>query len=98
MSQITDLTTVPSLTSVNHSQYLAADDHVEAAKKALAADNFRDAVQAAFNLPQKDDYVYHAVASVTLDQVQTAVNAGVAHGLCDWYTDEHGKSVCARLL
>ena len=46
---------------------------------------FRQAVITAFNLPQDDDYTYHAIASVTLGQVQSAVNAGAANGLHNWY-------------
>ena len=46
-----------------------------------------------FNLKPTDNYVYHATASVTLDQVQAAVNAGREHGLHAWYTSETGEQV-----
>lgn len=46
-----------------------------------------------FNLPEDDEYVYHATASVTLEQVQKAIIAGNAYGLHDWYLDADGKPV-----
>jgi len=46
-----------------------------------------------FSLPEEDDYVYHAAASVTLEQVQRAILAGNANGLHDWYVDGEGKAV-----
>jgi hypothetical protein len=49
--------------------------------------DFRTCVVEAFGLSQNDDYVYHAVASVTLAQVQAAVNAGARNGMHDWYKD-----------
>lgn len=49
--------------------------------------DFRGAIIRAFNLPANDTYVYHAIASVTLTQVQTAINAGAQHGLHAWYPE-----------
>ena len=46
---------------------------------------------AAFNLGQSDNYVYHAVASVTLAQAQDAIEHGSDNGLHAWYFDEAGK-------
>lgn len=56
-------------------------------------DGFRQAIIDAFDLPQDDDFVYHAVMSVTLTDVQKAINAGSANGLYAWYRDEKGEPV-----
>lgn len=56
-------------------------------REALNQNNLELAIKAAFNLPEKDRYTYHATASVTLDQAQAAVEAGPANGLCAWYLD-----------
>lgn len=61
-------------------------------------DGFRDSIIGAFDLPQEDDFVYHAVMSVTLADVQGAVNAGLAKPLCVWYRDEKGDSVGERSI
>ena len=50
-------------------------------------------IKTTFNLPYNDKYVYHAIASVTLSQVQEAINHGAAQGLHGWYFDEEGKPV-----
>lgn len=47
----------------------------------------------AFKLKPNDDYVYHAMASVNLDQVQAAVNAGGINGMHAWYRDENRHQV-----
>ncbi|KAL8658708.1 MAG: hypothetical protein Q9226_000822 [Calogaya cf. arnoldii] len=54
--------------------------------------NLRSSIITAFNLAHSDSYVYHAVASVTLAQVQEAIQYGGQHGLHAWYPDEAGKS------
>jgi hypothetical protein len=64
----------------------AANDH-------LQKNDLRSAVTALFALAGNDSYVYHAVASVSLAQVQQAVLQGDHHGLHDWYKDEDGKPV-----
>lgn len=51
----------------------------------------------AFKLKPNDDYVYHAIASVTLDQVQAAINAGRLNGMHAWYRDENGHQVSREL-
>lgn len=38
-----------------------------------------------FNLPHPDDYTYHAIASVTLAEVQHAIDLGASHNLHAWY-------------
>lgn len=49
----------------------------------------------AFRLKDSDDYVYHAIASVTLTQVQHAVSRGAGENgmLHAWYRDSEGKQV-----
>jgi hypothetical protein len=49
----------------------------------------------AFGLKDSDDYVYHATASVTLAQVQHALNCGAGENgvLHAWYRDSEGKQV-----
>ncbi|KAF2136303.1 uncharacterized protein K452DRAFT_280141 [Aplosporella prunicola CBS 121167] len=51
----------------------------------LQNNDLRTAIIRAFDLPPTDDYVYHAVASVTLAQVQHALGFGGKHGLHGWY-------------
>jgi hypothetical protein len=46
-----------------------------------------------FKLKQDDDYEYHAIATVTLNQVQSAINAGGRNGMHAWYRDENGFQV-----
>ncbi|KAF1811588.1 hypothetical protein P152DRAFT_60687 [Eremomyces bilateralis CBS 781.70] len=54
--------------------------------------DLRSAIIKAFGLPADDSYVYHAVASVTLAQVQSAINAGRQHGLHAWYIEKSGDT------
>jgi hypothetical protein len=56
---------------------------------------FQRFITQAFKLKIPDTYVYHAVASVTLVQVQAAIDAGDANGLHDWYQDDNGHRVSA---
>ena len=55
--------------------------------------DFRSSIISTFSLPHDDSYVYHAIASVTLSQVQTAIDHGGDSGLHAWYLDGTGKSV-----
>ena len=64
---------------------------LDAARSHLLQNDLRSALTTAFRLPDGDDYVYHATASVTLAQVQSAINAGPFHGLHDWYLDAESK-------
>ena len=57
-------------------------------------DDLRSSIISTFNLSQNDSFVYHAIASVTLAQVQDAINHGGEKGLHAWYRDEEGTSVC----
>lgn len=58
--------------------------------------DLRGCILTHFGIPATDNYVYHAVASVTLKQVQSAIEAGASHGLHTWYLDAEGAPV--RLL
>lgn len=63
-------------------------------QKTLPEDNdLMSSIISTFNLLKTDDYVYHAMASVTLAQVQQAINHGAGSGLHAWYADEEGKPV-----
>ncbi|KAK3392952.1 hypothetical protein B0H63DRAFT_456923 [Podospora didyma] len=65
----------------------------EAALQALQTDNdLETAIRTWFGfLPgEEDKYVYHAIASVKLAQVQHAVRLGAANGLHAWYFDADG--------
>jgi hypothetical protein len=55
--------------------------------------DLRTAINKAFNLRPEDDYVYHANASVTLTQVQVAIDHGDVNGLHAWYKDQEGQQV-----
>lgn len=55
--------------------------------------DLRTSIVAAFNLSPNDSYVYHAIASVTLSQVQEAIIIGGEHGLHAWYLNDNGEPV-----
>ncbi|KAF2418939.1 hypothetical protein EJ08DRAFT_46370 [Tothia fuscella] len=55
--------------------------------------DLRTAINKAFGLRPEDDYVYHAVASVTLAQAQVAIDHGDVNGLHAWYRDEIGQQI-----
>ena len=57
------------------------------------ANDLRSSIIQTFSLAERDDFVYHAIASVTLADVQDAIDRGGAGGLHAWYRDEEGKSV-----
>jgi hypothetical protein len=56
----------------------------------LKNNDLQSAIRTYFSLPQDDKYVYHAITSVTVSQVQHVVNLGGANGLHDWYRDPNG--------
>ena len=63
-------------------------------QKTLPEQNdLRSSIIATFNLPTNDQFVYHAIASVNLDQVQEAINHGGEVGLHAWYFNEEGNTV-----
>ncbi|KAL9104571.1 MAG: hypothetical protein Q9163_000493 [Psora crenata] len=53
--------------------------------------DLRTSIIQTFSLPQNDQYTYHAIASVTLSQVQEAIDHGRQGGLHAWYRDEEGR-------
>ena len=55
--------------------------------------NLQAAIIRDFSLKPTDDYVYHAIASVTLGQVQNAINHGAANGMHAWYLFDDAKQV-----
>lgn len=63
------------------------DRHQAALKLLEERNDFEGAVRLWFGMPEagKDDYVYHALASVTLGQVQRGVEMGAEKGLHGWY-------------
>jgi hypothetical protein len=61
---------------------------IERQKQTLAYLEKNDLLRAAtclFGLPEKDTYVYHAMTSVRLAEVQHIVGLGGVNGLHDWY-------------
>ncbi|KAK6544052.1 hypothetical protein TWF694_000765 [Orbilia ellipsospora] len=60
----------------------------EKQKDPVPNNDFRTAIIQAFGLGQDDVYVYHAIASATLKQVQNAIAQGGNQGLHAWYRDE----------
>lgn len=56
------------------------------------SNDLRQSIITAFSLGQADNYVYHAIASVTLLEVQEAIEHGGDHGLHNWYPDESGQA------
>lgn len=72
------------------------DEFFEKWDEALVPHNNRlqACIKQAFKLKPNDDYVYHAIASVTLEQVQVAINYGGANGMHAWYRDEKSEQVC----
>lgn len=64
-----------------------------ATESEIQNDDLESLVERAFGLKPNDNYVYHAVASVTLGQVQRAIEHGGQMGLHAWYIDEEGKQV-----
>lgn len=56
----------------------------------LDHDDLETSIKQSFALPENDSYVYHAVASVTLHQVQQAIQAGNKNGMHAWYLEDNG--------
>ncbi|KAI1779355.1 hypothetical protein F4818DRAFT_247839 [Hypoxylon cercidicola] len=73
--------------SWNPTAYAADTALHERAEALLAQDNLQAAVVASFSLPppRRDPYVYHAIVSVTLPEVQHVVSLGGQNGLHAWY-------------
>ncbi len=64
----------------------------EDALKHLEGNDFDRAIASWFQLREDPPYVYHAIASVTLPQVQSVVKLGAANGLHAWYRSETGDT------
>jgi len=79
--------------SFDPQQLLQDEEKLETANAFLGKDDLRSAITIYFSLPENDNYIYHAVASVTLAQVQQAILHGDQHGLHDWYKDGDGRPV-----
>ncbi|KAJ6262492.1 hypothetical protein Dda_3302 [Drechslerella dactyloides] len=67
-------------------------------KDPVPDNDLRTAIIQAFGLKSEDSYVYHAIASVTLQQVQNAVADGGKRGLHAWYRDDEGESNSGLLV
>lgn len=66
---------------------LVSDPSVRSRTLALLdQDDFAGAIREYFGLPANDKYVYHAITSVTLPQVQHVISLGAANGLHAWYS------------
>ncbi|KAK0655848.1 hypothetical protein B0T16DRAFT_364570 [Cercophora newfieldiana] len=64
---------------------VADQDTQERAFLALKENDIDTAIRTWFHIPKDDAYVYHAIASVTLAQVQAMVRLGDKNGLHNWY-------------
>jgi hypothetical protein len=63
------------------------------ANELLQKNDLYNASRVIFDLPEVDRYVYHAMVSVKLAQVQHIVELGDDEGLHDWYHNDDGTSV-----
>lgn len=63
----------------------------------LAKDDLQGASRVLLSLPENDAYVYHAMTSVKLAEVQRITSLGGINGLHAWYRNEDGSSVRASL-
>ncbi|KAI1379689.1 hypothetical protein F4677DRAFT_441896 [Hypoxylon crocopeplum] len=67
--------------------YIADAALQKRAESLLANDNLQSAIAISFALPppSRDRYVYHAIVSVTLPEVQHVISLGGQNGLHAWY-------------
>lgn len=63
------------------------------AQQLLYTGDFRKFLLKAFGLDPRDQYVYRAVAEVTLLQAQTYIELGGQNGFHAWYRDAEGQVV-----
>jgi len=88
-NQPTKITYCEGSPSWNPDTYLTdAELHARAQAYLSEKNDLRSAITTSFSLRKADNYVYHAIAAVTLAQVQQGVNLGRAHGLHNWYYGE----------
>jgi len=89
---------VGSTPAFNPSAAICDDKTHKRALRALENDNDLDtAIRTWFHIPKDDGYVYHAIASITLAQMQAMIRLGGKNGLHNWYEgcrDEKGEKVC----
>ncbi|KAI2617105.1 hypothetical protein GGR54DRAFT_212626 [Hypoxylon sp. NC1633] len=73
--------------SWNPTTYIADTALHERAEAHLASDDLQSAITVSFSLPPPhlDPYVYHAIVSVTLPEVQHVISLGGQNGLHSWY-------------
>ncbi|KAH9895412.1 hypothetical protein F4778DRAFT_271294 [Xylariomycetidae sp. FL2044] len=76
--------------------YLSSPDIHARAESLLAADDFAGAIRTSFALPARDTYVYHAMVSVTLAQVQHVLSLGGANGLHAWYRADQPSATASN--
>jgi hypothetical protein len=81
--------------STEGSSYFSPDELFDSWSAFLVPQNndLRSAINTTFNLLPTDDYVYHATASLSLAQVQVAIDHGNKNGLLAWYREENGEQV-----
>ncbi|KAH8662002.1 hypothetical protein BX600DRAFT_307636 [Xylariales sp. PMI_506] len=73
-------------------KYVADKELHARAAAHLTKSDFAAAIAESFSLPRNDSYVYHAIVSVTLAQVQHVIGMGSANGLHAWYRAEPSTS------
>jgi hypothetical protein len=92
---------IPQVASTQGSPSFDPDAFFEAwAQETLTPpydNDFRKFIIKAFGLKPNDDFVYRAIAEVTLLQAQTYLEFGGQGGLHGWYLDEEGKEVSSFL-
>ncbi|KAJ4417576.1 hypothetical protein N0V85_001804, partial [Neurospora sp. IMI 360204] len=85
-----------SLTFVPSEAVKDEETHKQVLQRLAETNDFATAIRTWFhlsddvNVPEADEYVYHAIASVKLSQVQRAVDVGGAKGMHGWYRLEGG--------
>lgn len=62
----------------------------------LLKNDLFNASRVLFSLPQDDTYVYHAMASVRLREVQHVIGLGRSNGLHAWYRNEDDNNSVVR--
>ncbi|KAI1343425.1 hypothetical protein F5Y15DRAFT_370023 [Xylariaceae sp. FL0016] len=67
--------------------YMSDTTLQQRAESSLTKDDLASAIATSFNVRKTDGYVYHAMVSVTLPQVQHVISLGDANGLHGWYRD-----------
>jgi hypothetical protein len=66
-------------------EFVEDEERQKEAEERLGQNDLLRAVAVAFRIPERDAYVYHAMTSVTLAEVQRVVGLGGVNGLHAWY-------------